>query len=60
MKISANICNIPCPEEYYMGVKASYEAYDIEIPDENIPSVIKDIVNGKVTNKTITNIMIHK
>lgn len=46
MKLSFHICNTPCPEEYYMGVNADYEAYIVDIPDELFPNellkVLKD------------------
>lgn len=60
MKLSIHICNIPCPEEYYMGVNSSYEARIIEIPDENIPKDLMNIMKGEIKNKSITNIAIVK
>lgn len=43
MKLSFHICNTPCPEEYYMGVSAAYEAYIVDIPDELFP---KELLNA--------------
>lgn len=60
MKLSIHICNIPCPEEFYMGVNSSYEARIIEVPDENVPNEILGIIKGEIKNKSITNIAIVK
>ncbi len=38
MKLSFHICNIPCVEEFYMGVNSAYEAYIVDIPDELFPN----------------------
>ena len=60
MKLSIHICNIPCPEEFYMGVNSSYEAHIIEVPDENISEELRKIINGEIKSKSITNIAIVK
>lgn len=60
MKLSIHVCNIPCPEEYYMGVNSSYEAHIIEVPDENISEELRKVINGEIKNKSITNIAIVK
>ena len=58
MKLSVHVCEVPCPEEYYMGASVSYKAYTIEIPDKCVPKDVQDIVNGKKTSR-ICNIAFH-
>ena len=38
MKLSFHVCSTQCPEEYYMGVNATYEAYIVDVPDELFPA----------------------
>ena len=67
MKFSFHVCNVPCPEEYYMGVSADYEAYEVDIPDELFPKELLDVLykrenvvgpNGQLW-KRLTNIAPH-
>ena len=60
MKLCISICNVPCPEEYYMGVNSSYECKIIDIPDDIIPQNIKSIINNSDKSKRITQIAIVK
>ena len=68
MKLSFHVCNIPCPEEFYMGVNSNYEAYIVDVPDELFPKELLDViinqdkfirnergeVIGRKTHKTLT------
>ena len=47
MKLSFHICNTPCPEEYYMGVNAAYEAYIVDIPDELFPKELLNVLKDQ-------------
>ena len=62
MKLSFHVVNVPCPQEYEMGVSADYEAYWVDIPDEYFPKALLNIVKDKSNNppKRITLIAIHK
>lgn len=62
MTLSFHVVNVPCPEEYYMGVSADYEAHWVDIPDEYFPKALLDIIKDKSKNpaKRITSIAIHK
>lgn len=44
MKFSFHVCNVPCAEEYCMGVSADYEAYEVDIPDELFPKELLDVL----------------
>ena len=64
MELSFHVCNVPCPEEFYMGVNSDYEAYIVEIPDELFPKELLDIMKnqglvvrnerGEITRKVIS------
>ena len=62
MTLSFHVVNVPCNEEFYMGVNADYEAYWVDIPDEYFPKALLDIVKDKSNNppRRITSIAIHK
>ena len=62
MTLSFHVVNVPCNEEYYMGVSADYQAYWVDIPDEYFPKALLDIVkdNSKNPSRRITSIAIHK
>lgn len=60
IKISFHIARIPCPEEYFSGVSAAYEAYDVAIPIELIPKQLLEVIQSNGDNKRITSIAIHK
>lgn len=67
MKFSFHVQTIPCPEEYYMGVQADFQAYIVDIPDELFPKELLEILERKtemqpngvktlVVNRTVTSI----
>lgn len=58
--ISLHVGRTPSPEEYYAGIAPSFTAYDIKVPKDNIPKELLDIMKGKVDNKSIVSIAIHK
>lgn len=60
VKISFHVARIPCPEEFYSGVSAAYEAYDVVIPIELIPKQLLEVIQSNGDNKQITSIAIHK
>lgn len=60
VKISFHVARIPCPEEFYIGVSAAYEAYDVAIPIELIPKQLLEVIQSNGDNKRITSIAIHK
>lgn len=63
MKLSFHVANIPCPEEYYMGVTSHYDAYEVDIPNELFPKGLLDAMNnhGKENpgNRFVCNIAIY-
>lgn len=60
MTLSVHVCTIPCQEEFYMGVDASYEAYQIAIPMELLPKGLLKILQDENPNKRIINIALIK
>ena len=56
--LSVHVANIPCQEEFYMGVNASYDAYEIHIPTKYIPKELLEIINKKDRFKSVTGIAI--
>lgn len=60
MKLSFHVQHIPCPEEYYMGASVSNEAYDVEVPDDNVPKELLDIINKKTPGSSVIAIAIHR
>jgi len=60
IEISFHVTNIPCPEEYYMGVNASYNAYSVFIPRDAFPKELLDVIDNGEKNKAITSIAIHR
>ena len=47
MTLSFHVQTIPCPEEYYMGVQASADAYFVEVPDELFPKELMNVLKYK-------------
>ena len=47
MTLSFHVQTIPCPEEYYMGVQASADAYFVEVPDELFPNELMNVLKYK-------------
>ena len=62
MTFSFHVVNVPCPEEYYMGVSADFEAFWVDIPDELFPPRLLKILKDTSDNPTkrITCIAPHK
>lgn len=58
--LSVHVCNVPCPEEFYMGVDANHEAHLIAIPMELLPKGLLKILQDENPNKRITNIALLK
>ncbi len=60
IELSFHVALVPCAEEYYMGVSASYEAYSLSVPTALIPPALLSIIQEKINNKRITGIAIMK
>lgn len=60
IELSFHVALVPCAEEYYMGVSASYEAYSVSVPTALIPPALLSIIQEKINNKRITGIAIMK
>lgn len=60
IELSFHVALVPCAEEYYMGVTASYEAYSVSVPTALIPPALLSIIQEKISNKRITGIAIMK
>lgn len=58
IELSFCVCTVPCPEEYYMGVSAQYDAYRVNIPRSLFPQELLDAIDKKNTNKVLTNIYV--
>lgn len=58
--LSVHVVTIPCPEEFYMGVNASHEAYIIPISEDSIPKELLKVIKNDVNNKRIDSIAILK
>jgi len=58
--LSFHVALVPCPEEFYMGLSASYEAYSVSVPTALIPPALLSIIQEKTNNKRITGIAIMK
>lgn len=60
IELSFHVAIVPCAEEFYMGVSASYEAYSVSVPTELIPPALLSVIQEKINNKRITGIAIMK
>lgn len=58
IELSFCVCTVPCPEEYYMGVNAHYDAYVVNIPRSLFPIELLDAIERKNPNKVLTNIYV--
>ena len=43
-----------------MGASVSNEAYDVEVPDDNVPKELLDIINKKTPGSSVIAIAIHR
>lgn len=64
IQLSFHVVNVPCEEEFYMGVNAKYDAFIISIPKSFIPDELLEVVKNDKSNqwmrRYITNIAIVK
>lgn len=51
IQLSFHVDNVPCSEEYYMGVGPQTDAYIVSIPDNLIPPALLDIIKSNDANK---------
>lgn len=51
IQLSFHVDNLPCPEEYYMGVGPQTDAYIVSIPENLFPESLLKIIKDNAVNK---------